>query len=484
MIVGLLEARPAGEQMQVLGDLVELPTTTDSIPLPWWHRAPLGLQTGTQCYVSLVKRASRPVGDVIVSVLEPGQEIVRIDCEKRDGIGVVANAIRALEGYNIELAESATVHGGARHPVTLICTPVVDGNHEDLKSGALETLKQEGFAVSSIAGIARNDLFWTRAATVEWGWIHGVRWSQPLVDRSDPREGVQHVDLKRAVVSADTQQRLLRFVFPRKGARTVLIEHRNRPGILARITDILSGCGLNMLSFLLRRGGAQPGNNVLVAVCEPGAEMAEDAWERLAAGLAEFPHDYQVDLKTNEGLSADRVLAPSRRDAVIAPIPPHLVTPVRRRRRELPQHLTPVFLSRRVQETPRSKLLVEAVRQGIQDGGGTCLEVNPRHDASQFDTVAQDVATSLWVADRGIALISDFPRDDIVGGNMPQEIGFLQGQAKQVLVLVQSNLVEQFQRRVSNLSGIWVRQFGQDEGALDAETGVRAIVKEWMLGAS
>ena len=54
--------------MQVLGSLIRLPRDATGLPLPWWHRAPLGLQSRTHCFVSIIQRKKRPVGDIIVSV--------------------------------------------------------------------------------------------------------------------------------------------------------------------------------------------------------------------------------------------------------------------------------------------------------------------------------------------------------------------------------------------------------------------------------
>src|SRR5687768_12922836 len=114
--------------MQVLGALLKLDPDTDELPLPWWHRAPLGFLNGTSVFVSLVEgKGRRPVGDLLVSVLNPNSLMIHVGCRRADQPGVLAEVFKVAnpveENLNIALAEAVTVDSGAMHDVTLICEP-------------------------------------------------------------------------------------------------------------------------------------------------------------------------------------------------------------------------------------------------------------------------------------------------------------------------------------------------------------------------
>src|SRR4029077_17411975 len=109
--------------MQVLGDLIRLPVSND-LPLPWWHRASLGLQSKTWCYIAIVRSQSRLMPHVIVSVLNPYHysRTLQVRSTQPDEPGIVSNVIAGVTDMNIALAESATLETGD-HQVTLICEP-------------------------------------------------------------------------------------------------------------------------------------------------------------------------------------------------------------------------------------------------------------------------------------------------------------------------------------------------------------------------
>ena len=92
-------ARPTEREVnvQVLGDLVKLSGDGLSLPLPWWQRAPLGLLNGTDVHVGLV-RGSRPIGDIVVSVLDitKWDNMVRLECSHTEERGVLAGLMEAV----------------------------------------------------------------------------------------------------------------------------------------------------------------------------------------------------------------------------------------------------------------------------------------------------------------------------------------------------------------------------------------------------
>ncbi|MCB9899640.1 MAG: hypothetical protein H6825_16660, partial [Planctomycetes bacterium] len=118
--------------MQVLGDLVYLENET-ILPLPWWHRAPLGLMHDTSVHLSVVRRRKprrKPSGgwrlpDLIVSVTDPANwdRMFHVTARTPDEPGRLAEATHFELPINIALAESATVDNGRFHEVTFICEP-------------------------------------------------------------------------------------------------------------------------------------------------------------------------------------------------------------------------------------------------------------------------------------------------------------------------------------------------------------------------
>src|SRR5213075_404237 len=93
------------------------------LPLPWWHRAPLGLIHGTSVYVAILQNRSRPVGDIIVSVLNPDkwENMLRVECKHEDGPGVILQALKAVSCVNIALGEAVTIETGSHLSSCFIC---------------------------------------------------------------------------------------------------------------------------------------------------------------------------------------------------------------------------------------------------------------------------------------------------------------------------------------------------------------------------
>lgn len=115
--------------------LIEL--RNGALPLPWYHRAPLGLMSGTNVHVALqAKRVAapgkdplRPFGDLIVSVIDPENWpfVTEISAVKADQPGVLADAYAKAPPLNIVFAEAVTVDSGSRHDARLLLEPYYRG---------------------------------------------------------------------------------------------------------------------------------------------------------------------------------------------------------------------------------------------------------------------------------------------------------------------------------------------------------------------
>src|ERR1035438_6112198 len=121
--------------MQVLGSLVQLTEDRRALPLPWWHRAPLGLLHGTPVYLALSATSKRDVGDLLVTVLDPlkWNEMVLVEGLEEDNPGVIADIFGAIPPLNIAMAETVTLETGDQHNVTLICEPFEGATSSSVK---------------------------------------------------------------------------------------------------------------------------------------------------------------------------------------------------------------------------------------------------------------------------------------------------------------------------------------------------------------
>ncbi len=82
-----------------------------ALPLPWYHRAPLGLMSGTHVHVALQPSKARPFGDLIVSVVDPENWpfVSEVSASRGDEPGVLADVYKAAPPLNIVFAEAVTV---------------------------------------------------------------------------------------------------------------------------------------------------------------------------------------------------------------------------------------------------------------------------------------------------------------------------------------------------------------------------------------
>jgi len=131
--------------MQVLGNLLRLSEESTSLPLPWWHRAVLGLLHRTPVYIALLGSTNRPVGDLIVTVLNPenwGQMKI-LEGEHTDAPGVIKKVFEAVLPLNIAIAETVTIETGNKHHFCLFLEPI--GNQR-VKEGIIDhNLSNKGF---------------------------------------------------------------------------------------------------------------------------------------------------------------------------------------------------------------------------------------------------------------------------------------------------------------------------------------------------
>jgi len=382
---------------------------------------------------------------------------------------------------NIALAESATLETG-EHEVTLICEPkdrtaavpstdIVKARYRDANMPVPEVIAYREYPVE----------WMTRAEVVDGGWIRGALWRDQLLKRIS-RETLTSFDLTRSVVSADTTNRVLRFVFPQRGARTIRVKHLDNPGVLKEITDVLFKHDFNLLSMLVRRGGVSPGQASLVAVCEPRTqEGVDDAYDQMKRELESLSGDLEIAVKLDEGTDSKYTIAPREARTVVARTPPELVQRVHEIKTTIPKGHLAVFFSHRFVDEADALACTQHLRLALNESGCHLLEVSGKDDVRGPRVIFTEVSAHLWAADAGVILLTSTKDGDPVGRNIPHEYGFLQGQAKPILLLVQQGQDEAV-TRWTNAGGVFAPRFPSTGQAFmkDNPHSIYGLVREFV----
>jgi hypothetical protein len=485
--------------MFILGDLLSLSLTDQRLPLPWWHRAPLALESGTHVYVALTEPKEDRPGDILVSVLDPTHwdKIFRIRCYYEERPGVVAKVfgVVASHKWNIALAETVTVDGGRSHAVDLFCEPSGWPTIDPDISPLVEELRQSGFQVErqALLGPARPQILWTRVGEVRSGWVvnkegQGLPWRVEVEHQIAGLKRTDQFDLSKLVVSADTEKRFLRCVVPRVGVRNVIIEHADEPGALSELTTALQRAGLNVLSSLLKRGGAQARNAVLVAVCEPsvlpstnGVTQVQQLDADITEQVKNIPCVYRADIAITSGKQPRTVIYSRRRDDVVITVPRHLKPRVLDRRASLDRKKVSIFLSQRfIGGRPES--YADEVRKVLKENGCNVVQASIRNGGIQ--TSFDEVSAAMWASNAGIVLVAcpDDHKDAAFSLNLAHEFGFFQGQGKPLLVLVENDTkVIADLDQLTNVKGVTAPRFSRDQ-AFHASNpqSIASKIAEWL----
>jgi hypothetical protein len=339
---------------------------------------------------------------------------LRLDCTHDDGLGVIANLMEAVLPLNVALAETVTTETGKEHHATLICEDRGTQNVKDAIPRIKEVLTKRGFRninIDPFLSPVRLPILKSCQHVVKQGWLRGVEFAQWIKEHHHPAKQ-NSVDLERAVVSADTENRLLRFVFPYRGAKTIKIPHSDRPGALRRIFHEFAGCHLNVLSALLRRGGQKSGYAELLAVCEPNpGDNPIEVYETLRHRITTLDQQFDAKLIVEDGLSSE--------DAIYLPRNPQ----------QRPEPHAFCLAARCVKRTKRLERLVSAARQALNGLG--CFTMEPRDgDSAAFTNTPPCKGTVLYLS----GFRPDAPRGFEM--NIAQELGFLNANNKPVLLLI------------------------------------------------
>jgi hypothetical protein len=323
--------------MEILAGLVNLNSTSDKLPVPWYNRPALGLASNTEVHIGVVKTSTGALTyppDIIVTPLVTARlrSMVSVTIDLREKRGALFEALSLIQKrFNIALAESITVDQRTKHRITLVLEPTHgyldddDGNdaaigreefQAHLKNFEAEIKGNEAFLNFVPHKIIPNDVEFEKEETgiVNEGELE-CRSIFDWIDRRYKPSFKDKFDFSKIVVSSNDESRFLRYIFPRKGVFEVPISHANYVDALKYITGVVGELNYNiLLSRLSRSGGetATRNKNVFVAICEPmDPPLVEAHIPETGKRIKEALDDpkgtrYQPAL---EGLSAGRSIA-------------------------------------------------------------------------------------------------------------------------------------------------------------------------------
>lgn len=468
-----------------------------ALPLPWYHRAPLGLMSGTPVHVALQPPNRRPFGDLILSVVDPENWpfVAEVIASRADMPGVLADVYKAAPPLNIVFAEAVTIDSGSRHDARLLLEPYYREFGESDDEVSTKAAKQIEKLKSSLRDLDFSDFeveqinpdhiepTWTDTGTIELGWVNIEGLWDAVAAQAQASSNADEYDLETAVISADTERRILRYVFPRKGAVSVSVKHRDQPGAMGDIAEALAGNRLNILSSLLRRGSAAASKAEVVMVVEPTDEPVsrEEVELRTRTALAELPYKLQVRVNVWEPVSAEEVLYPRRPHEIAVRPSIALEAEVRSIHNELPVGKRPIFISRRFVDPADdySRQVVQELQDALAQYGCVAVEAKPQggNERAAPDTVK----ARMWACDAAILLVVSTPSDEQqFSVNLAHECGFMQGQGKPLLPLVQTDVVDDVVGH-ANMQGLQLSTFSRDS-AMNRQRldSIHGAVRQWI----
>jgi hypothetical protein len=467
--------------------LVKLPKHAgpqgDKLPLPWYHRAPLGLMSGTHVHVALQRPHSRAFGDLLVSVVDPAhwRLVTEISASKKEAPGVLAAMYEKAPPLNIVFAEAVTVDSGRRHDARLVVEPGHPLEGDEAVRAQIERLRKDleemKFVKREKSRLHPNhrEAEWMGIGEIDMGWVHIPGWREAVEAQAAIAPNASHYDTTMAVVSADTRRRLLRFVFPRRGAVSVSVKHTDRPGAMGELASVLTSKGLNILSSLLRRGSTSQNMAEMVVVVEPTERPMET--EEVEALVLKTLSDLQPSLRVTREVSGaeNAVLYPRRPHEIAARPPRALEGTIRAIQETVPQDLIPIFISRRFIDSadPYTDEAVAELQSALLANGCFPLEAIPQMGVEV--AVLDSVKARMWASKAAILFVVkplDGEADEAAanGGksalsafseNLAHECGFMQGQAKPLLPLVEKDAESEIQRN-ANLQGLQLTTFHRE----------------------
>jgi hypothetical protein len=466
--------------MEIQSDLIIL-QQNNYLPLPWPVRGPLGLETGSEVWIALVYTGERPEGlpDIIVTPLQSEYltSTYALDVELGERAGAVADfltwlgdsiASETINRVNIVLSETITLEGRKKHKMHLVLEPASDNSvvKQDQLERVIEHIKENhspdvlSYHLEPVYPSKDLRVLSQQSVPVFQGWLRYGDWKRRILETYPHAEKIY--DLTRMVVSSNPQQRLLRFIIPKKGVIELRVPHRNRPGALREISNVIRKLNYNILSMRLSRtppADKTPNTSVFVAACEP-LQKADDpstANNTLIQSLQRIDPKYSIDsVSISSGKPAEKALFLTPKSQMIVAIDPDIAADrkqvrdesaasFKRRHNALPRLF--VFLSRRFfEDRPECRehfreqaLAIKTIVKAAEEAGCAIIEAaNPgRAEDRYIDRVVnRAVFSRLWASDACAVLALNEEGNGRLSMSIAHEIGFFAGRNLPLKVFV------------------------------------------------
>jgi hypothetical protein len=483
--------------MEVMGGLIVL-DREDTLPIPWFMRSHLGLQRGCKVSYALTEDETKEhprkqLPDIVVSPLDPRHfhEITNVTLANSEGIGTLAEVIREIQPpINIALADSVTIEGRARHRINLVIEKAdgaEDETYIDRRTSFIRRFSKAPDAYDydlEFSEIDKSQRKFTGAKAVRVK--DGCLKIGDLLRQIRQRYAhiVDEYDLGRVVVSSNPEQRILRYIIPRRGVITINIPHEDAPGVLRTIVEGVGDAGYNILCSRLSR---VPPDSI-VAECEPGpsAVSPQELIDSLAMDSV-YPGNFDYGVRARDSLylrprhSLSVLPQPSYREGIRAELKKLRVpNPAYRGDRK-----RSVFISRRFIETKTGvdanvSAMYARVRKALERGieaAGWAMSSAPPDKAGQL--IDNEIYPRLWVSD-AIIVVAFF--DDGTGKmslNQAHELGFYMGQNKPHAILIENSKIPDV--NVSNYTGRQILDYQSNVAFQDDDAGsITARVRDWL----
>jgi hypothetical protein len=139
----------------------------------------------------------------------------------------------------------------------------------------------------------------------------------------------------------------------------------------------------------------------------------------------------------------------------------------------------PIFVSHRFSDATLRSLTLENIRKSLLENNCYPVEAASTLMKEPF-TIYMDVSTKLWTAPAGIVLVTKELDSRHITINLAHELGFLMGQGKPILILVEDEPeCEDMMSRFVNLAGVLYKRFHAGAASED-RSSVQAIVSSWI----
>lgn len=476
--------------MEIMGGLINLEHSS-VLPIPWFMRSHLGLETGSKVWFAATEPSKRGrLPDILVSPLDPRHfhNITTVTLSNTEAIGTLADVLANIRPpINIALADSVTLETRSQHRINLVLEQAQGSKLKDFNARRTEFVRRFSPAPNEPDyGLSANTiyedkirLFGVKRTEIKEGMVNIGDLLERIAEKHPKLS--EAYDYTKLVVSSNPDQRLMRYVIPKKGVITLRIPHEDAPGVLHRVVKGIADHKYNILCSRLSRARSSVENcSIFVGECEPS-----DA----SVNPEELLRNLTADDSIYNGIVQHGVIA---RDTVY-PKPAGSLN-VRPHKKYRPDIVSmrkdlsgakPLFVSRRFVELKENAShetkdlylrVLEEVRIGAQIAGWKAIEAPPNSPDSEID---QAVYPALWLSQAFLILAFFEDGSGILSPNQAMELGFARGQNKPTAILIDTARIGEF--NVSNHSGRTFLDYSQSAAFRPDKPGcIRNKVKEWL----